>query len=905
MIPHKLQLKNFLSYGSTLQTIDFCTYQLICLSGKNGHGKSALLDAMTWAVWGQARKTLTSVKADQGLLRLGQTQMMVIFDFECNAHQYRIRREYMQTYGKPYSVLEFGIIDKATGNLIALTDKTIKATQEKIEHTLRLDFESFINSAFLRQGNANEFSKKSSKERKEILATILGLNQYETIRKSALNKIKQAHIQEHTLKALQEKAITQLATKDAISNQLEMLAQQTLNIKQEETILFKEKESITRQQHEIALAQQKIELYGAQIKELELHAMHEQEALKKNLSAWRTTRTHSKKLPEITQLEIQKRDLLNQMHHHQKILQERLEIKTLLLQKKELLHAYEQSYKEHTTHAHQVHASLIERLYNDQRSIVQHITTLEKERTSITQELSVIEQKQTDLEQQISPKEILQHDIALHESALEKRKEIFGRLVAHGNMLKINLKELIQKQHLTNMPEDPSCPLCEQNLSAARRKFIKQKFNQQERLFAHQIARLNKVIPTAKQMLITKHTALLALKKEYETTVLRLYTFEEQKKVIVTLMRKHKELNSALQELSGTLNLINEEIKKQELQLITPEQLHTNLIKNETYQQLLLEHNDVQKKLESWVYNEQMHTETIARIRHIEEQITLHTDLLQELNNQPHRAERIAQHCIQLKMLKIKKQSIERTCLEYMPLVATQDTLQIAQKNLVERLTAFNNRKDYIMQEITRLKTEENNLKLIELEAMQLKEQALLLATLIDDYQTIAHATGKDGIQALLIEDAIPEIEHEANSLLSKLTNNQSHILIESLRDLKNGGTKETLDIKISDAAGIRPYELFSGGEGFRIDFALRIAISKLLARRAGTALQTLIIDEGFGSQDEEGLSHIMDAIHKIQDDFARIIIVSHLPALKDQFPVHFIVEKGPQGSMVTVQEYD
>ena len=58
-------------------------------------------------------------------------------------------------------------------------------------------------------------------------------------------------------------------------------------------------------------------------------------------------------------------------------------------------------------------------------------------------------------------------------------------------------------------------------------------------------------------------------------------------------------------------------------------------------------------------------------------------------------------------------------------------------------------------------------------------------------------------------------------------------------------------------------HELFSGGEAFRIDFALRIAISKLLARRAGTALQTLIIDEGFGSQDEEGLAHIMEALYR------------------------------------------
>jgi exonuclease SbcC len=178
-----------------------------------------------------------------------------------------------------------------------------------------------------------------------------------------------------------------------------------------------------------------------------------------------------------------------------------------------------------------------------------------------------------------------------------------------------------------------------------------------------------------------------------------------------------------------------------------------------------------------------------------------------------------------------------------------------------------------------------------------------LLKNQIDDYQMIASATGKNGLQALLIEEAIPEVEHEANQLLAKLTDNQAQIFIESLRDLKKGGTKETLDIKISDSAGIRPYELFSGGEAFRIDFALRIAISKLLARRAGAALQTLIIDEGFGSQDEEGLAHIMDAIYKIQDDFSKVIIVSHLPTMKDQFPVHFVVHKGTQGSTVSVLE--
>jgi len=95
MIPLKLHLKNFLSYGADVQTVDFAPYSLICLSGHNGHGKSALLDAITWALWGQARKISGAVKADLQLVRLGQTNMLVILDFTCNNQTYRVRREFI------------------------------------------------------------------------------------------------------------------------------------------------------------------------------------------------------------------------------------------------------------------------------------------------------------------------------------------------------------------------------------------------------------------------------------------------------------------------------------------------------------------------------------------------------------------------------------------------------------------------------------------------------------------------------------------------------------------------------------------------------------------------------------------------------------------------------------------
>ena len=162
MIPYQLQLKNFLSYGPEPQTIDFTHHHLICLSGKNGHGKSALLDAITWAIWGQARKTSGNSKADQGILHLGQNHMFVILEFEVNNQRYRVRREYVQTKSKPFTSLDFGIVQEDK-KVASLTDKTIRSTQDKIEKTIGITYDSFVNSAFLRQGQSNEFSKKSPK----------------------------------------------------------------------------------------------------------------------------------------------------------------------------------------------------------------------------------------------------------------------------------------------------------------------------------------------------------------------------------------------------------------------------------------------------------------------------------------------------------------------------------------------------------------------------------------------------------------------------------------------------------------------------------------------------------------------------------------------------------------------
>jgi len=171
-------------------------------------------------------------------------------------------------------------------------------------------------------------------------------------------------------------------------------------------------------------------------------------------------------------------------------------------------------------------------------------------------------------------------------------------------------------------------------------------------------------------------------------------------------------------------------------------------------------------------------------------------------------------------------------------------------------------------------------------------------------HKTLERAFGKDGVPALLIEQALPQIEQKANDLLDRLSDGHMSIRFVTqaeYKDKKRDDLKETLDIQISDSAGLRNYEMYSGGEAFRVNFAIRLALSEILSQRKGARLQTLVIDEGFGSQDTQGRQRLIEAINLVKHDFAKILIITHLDELKDAFPNRIEVEKGERGSSVRV----
>jgi exonuclease SbcC len=184
----------------------------------------------------------------------------------------------------------------------------------------------------------------------------------------------------------------------------------------------------------------------------------------------------------------------------------------------------------------------------------------------------------------------------------------------------------------------------------------------------------------------------------------------------------------------------------------------------------------------------------------------------------------------------------------------------------------------------------------IELEEKDLRSQ-------MSTCEILEQACGKkSGVPALIIENAVPEIERLSNDMLTRITGGRMQLRLDTQVEGKTTGTmQDVLRITILDEGLPGPYQTFSGAERFIIDISLRVAISKFLAHRAGAEIKLLVIDEGFGSLDAAGRQKILGVIDAVRQDFAKVIIITHLEELKDAFPRRIEVTKGPEGSKVNV----
>ncbi len=699
-----------MSYRNSPPTLDMEGIHLCCICGNNGHGKSALLDAMTWALWGEAR-----AKTQEELICQGQSDMAVELEFLARGQRYKVIRKHSRSgrSRQGSSILE--LYGEQNGSFKAISGNTIRDTEVALKKLLHMDYATFISSAFLMQGKADQFTASPPSERKKTLVEILDLSYYGELETKA-------------------KEISRLRESDMRQTEGALGHMQT--------------ELQRRPEYEAKLAQANDQL--------------------------------ARIMPQVEE--------------------KRSQVETL-----------QRSFDSVQTQKQE-----LETLRRQVQSIQQDLMQFEKEAKSYPDRiarLALILQRAGEGEvdkARLKLEEIEREKLTLREKTeqLQTLSSEIHRLKSENTKLMADMKELRTKFDLLSEGQ-LKCPLCNQPLGPDGLQHLKTELEaqgkEQKRLYQSNEARSNS-LETQRQKLSQQTTEMERdIEKRGREAQTRLLTIEKDTRDAQAFLPDEKAKLQRLQELMAR--------RKQEL------------------------------------------AEASAR----------QESLSKGLQDLPRLTEDL--------------QMAQRSLKDF----TQQQLAYMSEQRAME----------HHIQQCDQLQ-KEAEVKQRELEKLQ-REKSI--------YDELTIAFGKSGVQALLIESVLPQLESDANELLNRLTNNRMNVKLETQRErkAKQGDPLETLEIKISDELGTRNYETFSGGEAFRINFALRIALSKLLARRAGVPLPILFIDEGFGTQDASGRERLLEVIKSIEGDFEKIFVITHIDELKDAFPVRIEVTKTESGSAYAV----
>ncbi|MDZ4127148.1 MAG: hypothetical protein U1E02_23735, partial [Hydrogenophaga sp.] len=580
--------------------------------------------------------------------------MLVSLDFLFNGQQYRTKRELsLLPNNKQLVNLDFGIWDETTTTFKPLTGKTLRETQDRIEQTLNLDFDSFVNSAFLRQGQSNEFSKKSPKERKEILAAILGLNKYDPVRALAFEKIRQATTQKAQLAALQEKRTHELAQATMIPQELATIMLALEKHTQQEQLLAQEKTAHELNKKKYFEQQKEAQFLQFQLVQKNKNATELKEKVSAIAHEWRTVHKKMLYAPSAQALETEKKQVSHALHDEQQKLHKQLELKQSYLQHKEKLQQMAQRLQETQAAAHTKQKVHVERIHLELQAIQTLLTQLAQQQALTSKEKERLADQISQINRQLERhKKTVSNNEALTRQ-FEKRKEHYQKYIAQGNLLKTEQTNLSQKKSLAHDETNPSCPLCEQNLSAARKRFLKQKFDEQEQFLAYRLGKLSTLIQKLKPILITQHETLKEAQKTAETIAALQANLEQHGQATEKLADTASSLEKQIHDMGTKEKKLNHQYEQEKNALAQVEKEgQTVLLRNEEYADLMQTAMLLEKEMTATAYDEKKYLALSAQLQRLEQRILEYEAIQKELALQEQRKQEVTQLATELKTIK-------------------------------------------------------------------------------------------------------------------------------------------------------------------------------------------------------------------------------------------------------------
>jgi len=1040
LIPLRLTVKNFMCYRDELPTLDFEGIHVACLCGDNGHGKTALLDSITWVLWGKARAS-----TQEELVHQGRQDMAVVLEFMARDQRYRVSRRYSRSgRSRGATILELQV---SSGNgFRPITGNSVRETEARIRDILHLDYETFVNTAFLLQGNADRFTTSKPTRRKEVLAEVLDLSYYTTLEERAKERSRSSQDgilaagsaiemrrQEVSRRPGHEEGLASVkATLRGLGAGLKSRRgqvasiQDRLNTLQAGGVELKALDGrLLERQGEVAELKRRVRDHEVRVGGHEAMAAREPEI-----------RERSARLDEVrTELDRLDRAAFaaSGIEQERSRLREAIAVQheRLSSRAKQLRHAIETDLEPRAKRLPEIEAADVE-LTADQARLdeleatagraraeagklaaelerlgvsLDTKTGLERRKAGLEREIAVqgerlsaqADQLRDRISQELEPRArrlpAIEEEIrllALGEERLaeltdavrERRREseeIDGEL-RYLRQAKVDLlagMEDMRKKFDILVQDGAECPVCKQPLGSEGTEHLRREYEAEgraQRVSYDENAEEQRVLgikyKEAVDLVARRETERDTHQREAQIAAATLQRdmkdSQEAQRELQPAAVRLREIESGIAERSFAMDK-RDELARLDAELAEldydPERRdavqagvrETNESATRLEEELGEGRRDVQSRaialgqeldsarsakaelgprrteldeveaaigaqdfarderdrlseveaeLRALGYDPDAHRESQQEAKELEPYGDLSRKLREALDALPGEREALASSRQALDRGREEAASDEARRAELVAELETLSGLESDMADAQRALAALETQERDARAQEKYLEVELDRLAVMEQEVRRHEKERSGLVERKGIYDELAVAFGKNGIQALIIETAIPQLQDDANELLGRLTENRMFLklqLQEGRRESRMGLPSEELDIKISDEVGTRSYETFSGGETFRINFALRIALSKLLARRSGAPLPILFIDEGFGTQDATGQERLKEAIQSIQSDFQKIIVITHVEQVKESFPNRIEVTKTPEGSTFVV----
>jgi exonuclease SbcC len=845
-------------YGEDVPSLNLEPVHIACISGDNGYGKTALLDAITWAIWGKAR-----AKTQDELVNVARNTMFVELDFFAGESRYRVTRTYTKGRGASSGKSELNLSIIIGNTVTSLMANTIKETEEKIVNLLNMDYEIFINTSYLKQGDSNRFTSSRPTDRKKILADLLDLSYYERLESASKQHSRQLQNDVEVQQSVIEHKSSAFQEKELILEKLETYKKESQNLLSEEQSLSKELEDLNQKRQTLL-----VEI--------------------------------SNKKTMVDQIDTSEKDIGMMLVQEMRWKKELGELKILLSRSEEIQSTYKEYQDLRSEYGRS--STLISDFHkiNAEKIVIEK--TIAIETLKLESQISIKSNRiKTDLQPLVDGIPKLLREINLANTALQNLEIEFSEtehLLNKANAMseKVTILQISNKTLLTQMSDsrnrfdminhaEATCPLCLQSLSTGNKQHIRDGLQSEGKTSKIEYeSNLKKI-----QALTDRKNEIITQNELQQTILVRKRT--ETEKIQYDLMNQlGKSEDSSIELSSLKLNLVQME-----------EELNSERFCSEELNRLKILDSKL-KKLED---TEKNHSHLESKLESLSPYLELHAQLqgsrdrLLSVTQSVEDTKSIREaRQLQTETWKLELVRIEEILTEEWDFDQKINLIQSKIKKVKGQSLNAVTMREQARYQIEQIVKAEEDIKSMELEIFKTNEDVQL-------YEELASAFGRNGIQALMIERAVPMLENTAKELLARLSDNKMTIKLELKEgriDRATGLPSEELNITISDEQGTRSYETFSGGETFRIDFAIRIAMSKLLASRSGSPLPILFIDEGFGSQDTIGQGRLIEVIQSISEDFEKIIVITHIDSMKENFDQQIEISKTEYGSVFTLQ---